>query len=136
MNRRTLLLLRVKAYLRHTRSEETVIVISGNGCPICDNPRASIKSMDPLDMNYSIQCDFCGTIYLQQGGLEVEKDVLRSYLFYYWIEHPSEERIFSFTPLTKNWPNQDKIQKPSVDDILNWYPKRFSDKIDLITNPI
>ena len=110
-------------------------------CPICETKDASIYR-EGFTKSF-VECPTCGrfeimdsTIYMYDDSLS-DKDKIASYLYYNGkINKPlTDERFFNFIG-PKNKFEETQTNNPwcfhvTKEVIDNWYPKTFSDKIDM-----
>jgi len=111
-------------------------------CNICGDTAIKERTSDP-NHSFFIMCNNCGNyIYDPPVYLSINKDYLASYLFYNAKLRFPENAPDYFTYIgsererdyyNKNFP---KAKLVTYDDIIDWYPKSFSEKIDMILSAL
>jgi len=106
-------------------------------CNICGDTAKNEQTSDP-NHSFFIMCNNCGNYtYDPPVYLSIDKDYLASYLFYNakLIFPENDHNYFTYISsekgrnYIKNYP---KAKLVTYDDIVDWYPKSFSEKIDMI----
>lgn len=112
----------------------------GDKCLICGD-RAEVYSTN--DINYKfIECNNCGRVnyntYDFNSSYKIDKDILASYLYYNGkIDKLIEdEHHYDFIGSQKKFEEDIKIypyaKYISKEECIAWYPKSFSEKVDVI----
>lgn len=107
-------------------------------CPLCKQKNVE-KQTDYNNSSTFYNCEMCGAYVIQQGYYEkVNLDKLTSYLYYNHGKHnpncPNKTKIFILgsdellKDFQKKYPNSHLLTSEMIE---NWYPKSFSEKVDL-----
>ena len=107
-------------------------------CPLCNHNKCS-KDTDNKTNSTHYNCEMCGGYVIQSGYYEkVNLDKLTAFLYYNHearnSEHPNKAKIYVLgsdellTEYKERYPNSNLLTSEMVE---NWYPKTFSDKVDL-----
>ena len=105
-----------------------------NKCHICGHLGCEINSGDQLDRYYCYECPNCGEYFINDSFSELGKydlTKLKSYMFYH------KGRMIPYIISKESYQKQNKNNWNNIYNLLpemveNWYPKTFSEKIDLI----
>ena len=120
-----------------------VTLINGNKCPLCGKEHIGIETND--DMMYAFECPNCNTYF---AGIEFaysekypaeyrqyDLEKVRHYLFYHKSKSVRDPRpVFcsqeTFVKFIEG--KYQRVYNVSPQDVENWYPKTFAEKIDKI----
>ena len=107
-------------------------------CPICGY--LSTRSLVPgFDLPF-FECITCGRYSISHNYISnIDKDIFASYLYYNLLLSPhadDEKNIFyfigsetTFIKLSNQYPDSRLLR---MEEVENWYPKNFNERIDLI----
>ena len=106
-------------------------------CPICND--WSDRSLEGIDLEF-FECDTCGRYAIAYNYLhKIDKDKFRSYLYYnvnIFQTINTREKLFYYIGtdigFKKIYYTHDNARHLKIEDVENWYPKTFSEKIDRI----
>lgn len=106
-------------------------------CPVCDNN----ASINPSGGIYGVQCDTCG-YFVYKGSSSLSRyfdiDELRSYLYYNRriLQLYEDEPQYCYIRTRESYDSipaaYQALPVVDVDTVGGWYPKLFSERIDII----
>ena len=115
---------------------ESIGTLCGNECLICGD-KAEVWTTNNFDFKF-IECESCGRVYYNTAFCEIDKTILASYLFYNGvINKPSEDKRFYYFIGPKEKFFEVQKENPwtkylSKEECEAWYPKTFSEKVDMV----
>ena len=99
-------------------------------CPVCYR-KAHRSSPDPLNMTTIVLCDNCGSfIVSEQAEGEMNHDEVATWLYYHKKYDKAKGRYSSHYVVTVKDRSDKDQNNVTLNAISNWYPKRFSEKVD------
>jgi Zn ribbon nucleic-acid-binding protein len=108
-------------------------------CPVCSG-LSDQRLIHPPDINL-IECSICGRFSIENDYItKIDRDKYASYLFYncnLFSSINDKKKVFyfigsdiSYKDILYQYPSD--IRHLRKEDVDNWYPKKFSEKIDYI----
>lgn len=100
-------------------------------CPVCRGEASSV-SFDALKDETTVVCPTCGRFTITTKAKEsIDMDKLASYLYYHSIFDESKNSFHSYFYVCYDAPDNSDYWVITYDMVENWYPKSFSEKVDL-----
>ena len=100
-------------------------------CPVCRGEASSV-SFDALKDETTVVCPTCGRFTITTKAKEsIDMDMLASYLYYHSIFDESKNSFHSYFYVCYDAPENSDYWVVTYDMVENWYPKSFSEKVDL-----
>lgn len=104
-------------------------------CPIC-GCETNYSSYDGRNDNTTIECPTCGCFTITDVVLnkinygEFDRDILASWLFYHAKYDEKQSRYVNIYFISEKDMGRADARFVTLDEISNWYPKSFSEKVD------
>lgn len=101
-------------------------------CPVC-GCSATVVPQGPLMLETAITCPVCGVFVITEVAEdEMNRDEVAAWLYYHANYDEKQERYTSAWFISKDNQGKDDERYVTLDEISNWYPKSFNERISAI----
>lgn len=103
-----------------------------NICPVCGSP-ASVEAQGPLMTETAITCPTCGVFVITEVAEdEMNRDEVAAWLYYHAKYDKKQNRYTSAYYISKDNQGKDDKRYVTLNEISNWYPRSFNERISMI----
>lgn len=101
-------------------------------CPTCGNA-ATVSFSGPLNQEIIVKCETCGVYVITDvAEEEMDRDKVAAWLYYHAKYDEKQKRFTSAFGITIDPHRKNDSREKTLEEIYNWYPDSFNERISLI----